>query len=90
MRFEKQEFDGETIVLDDNEYIDCTFRNCRFQYDGGEFNIERIRFDTIEFTVSGAAARTVVLLRSLWAGPAGRQAVLALLDPAVGAADRPQ
>lgn len=80
MRFEKQQFDNETITLDDNEYIDCTFRNCKFQYNGGEFNIERIHFDSIEFTVSGAAARTVRLLQSLWAGETGRRAVLGLLE----------
>ncbi|MGE0582858.1 MAG: hypothetical protein AB7P31_12100 [Steroidobacteraceae bacterium] len=85
MRFEQQQFDDETIVLDDNEYIDCTFRNCKFQYNGGEFNIERIRFDSLEFTVSGPAARTVLLLQSLWAGEVGRRAVQGLLDRAVEA-----
>ncbi|MBV6417485.1 MAG: hypothetical protein CMLOHMNK_02204 [Steroidobacteraceae bacterium] len=90
MRFEKQEFDAQTIVLDDNEYIDCTFRNCKFQYHGGEFNIERIRFDTLEFTVGGAAARTVLLLQSLWSGEVGRQAVLGLLDPSAAVTNRQQ
>jgi hypothetical protein len=80
MRYEGRQFDNETIVLDDNEYIDCTFHRCRFQYNGGEFNIERIRFDTLEFTVGGPAARTVMLLQSLWAGDVGRQAVLGLLE----------
>jgi hypothetical protein len=80
MRFENQQFDNETIVLDDNEYVDCTFRNCKFQYNGGDFNIERIRFDSLEFTVGGPAARTVLLLQSLWAGDVGRRAVLGLLE----------
>ena len=80
MRFEQQQFDNETIVLDDNEYIDCTFRNCKFQYGGGDFNIERIRFDSLEFTVSGPAARTVLLLRCLCEGEVGRRGVLGLLD----------
>ncbi len=87
MRFEKQQFENQTIVLDDNEYIECTFRNCKFEYNGGEFNIERIRFDTLEFTVSGPAARTVLLLQSLWAGETGRRAVQGLLDGAA-VADR--
>lgn len=80
MRFANQQFDNETIVLDDNEYVDCTFRNCKFQYNGGDFNIERIRFDSLEFTVGGPAARTVLLLQSLWAGDVGRRAVLGLLE----------
>lgn len=81
MRFVNQEFDNETITLDDNDYVECTFRNCTFQYGGGEFNIDRIKFDSMAFTVSGPAARTVVLLRSLWANPTGRRAVMSLLDP---------
>lgn len=85
MKYENRQFDNETIVLDDNEYIDCTFRNCKFQYNGGEFNIERIRFDSLEFTVGGPAARTVLLLQSLWAGEVGRRAVLGLLAPAAAA-----
>lgn len=79
MRFENQRFENETITLDDNEYIDCTFSQCRFEYAGGEFNIERIKFDSLQFTVSDAAARTVKLLQGLWAGEAGRGAVLGLL-----------
>lgn len=80
MRHEKQQFTGETIQLDGNDYIDCSFDKCRFVYGGGEFNIERIRFDEMEFTVEGPAARTVMLLRALCASPAGRQAVLGLLQ----------
>jgi hypothetical protein len=82
MRFANQAFRNETITLDGNEYVECSFSNCKFQYSGGEFNISKIVFDTMEFTVDGPAARTVLLLRSLWANPAGRQAVLGLLDPA--------
>lgn len=80
MRFENRQFNDETITLDGNEYIDCEFIQCRFEYAGGQFNLERIKFDTLQFTVSDAAARTVMLLQSLWAGEVGRRAVLALLE----------
>jgi hypothetical protein len=82
MRYDNKAFENETITLDGNDYIDCTFRNCRFLYAGGDFNIERIRFDSLELTAEGAAARTVMLLRSLWSDELGRQLVLGLLDPA--------
>jgi hypothetical protein len=82
MRYENQAFENETITLDGNDFIDCTFKNCRFLYAGGDFNIERIRFDSLELTAEGAAARTVMLLRSLWADELGRRLVLGLLDPA--------
>ena len=86
MRHENKTFENETITLDGNDFIDCTFRNCRFLYAGGDFNIERIRFDSLELTAEGAAARTVMLLRSLWADELGRRLVLGLLDPAAGQA----
>ena len=89
MRYEKQSFTNETVTLDGNEFIDCNFSKCTFEYGGGDFNIERIRFDTLGFTVSGPAMRTVLLLRSLWANEAGRKAVLSLLDPD-SSATRPQ
>jgi hypothetical protein len=82
MRYENKAFDNETIKLDDNDFIDCTFKNCKFVYAGGHFNIERIRFDSLELTVEDAAARTLLLLRSLWTDELGRQLVLGLLDPA--------
>lgn len=89
MRYENQTFRNETITLDDNDFIDCTFVGCKFHYSGGQFNIERIRFDSLGFTVEGPAARTVLLLQSLWANEAGRLAVQGLLEPpAVGG--RPQ
>jgi hypothetical protein len=81
MRYENRIFENETIALDGNDFIDCTFRNCRFVYGGGDFNIERIRFDSLELTVEGAAGRTVLLLRSLWADELGRRLVQGLLDP---------
>lgn len=81
MRFENKAFQNEVITLDDNEYIDCTFANCKFHYSGGEFNLERIRFDSIEFTVEGPAFRTVMLLKSLWRNEVGRRAVQGLFEP---------
>ncbi|MGH8175440.1 MAG: hypothetical protein ACREV5_04155 [Steroidobacter sp.] len=81
MRFENQAFQNEQITLDDNEFVNCTFTKCKFHYSGGEFNIDRIRFDSLEFTVQGPAARTVMLLRSLWADEVGQRVVQGLLDP---------
>ena len=80
MRFEKQTFRTETVTLDGNDFIECTFVGCRFQYSGGDFNIDRIRFDSLEFSVDGPAARTVMLLRSLWGSEVGRRAVQSMLD----------
>lgn len=85
MRFENQTFANESITLDDNEFVDCSFQNCEFVYHGGEFNISRIKFDSMQFTVGGPAARTVMLLQSLWTNEIGRRAVEGLLNPAQAA-----
>ncbi|MBB6095250.1 hypothetical protein HNQ60_004140 [Povalibacter uvarum] len=87
MRYEKQTFRNETVTLDGNEFIECTFAGCRFQYSGGDFNIDRIRFDSLEFTVDGPAARTVLLLQSLWSNEVGRQAVQSMLEGTAKRAD---
>lgn len=84
MRFENKVFQNESVTLDDNEFVGCTFTDCRFQYGGGEFNIDRIRFNALELTMQGPAARTVMLLRSLWADELGRRIVQGLLEPAKG------
>jgi hypothetical protein len=82
MRFENKAFQNESVTLDENEFVGCTFTDCRFQYSGGEFNIDRIRFNALELTMQGPAARTVMLLRSLWADELGRRIVQGLLEPA--------
>ncbi len=82
MRFENKVFQNESVTLDENEFVGCTFTDCRFQYSGGEFNIDRIRFNALELTMQGPAARTVMLLRSLWADELGRRIVQGLLEPA--------
>ena len=87
MRYEKQTFRNETVTLDGNDFIECTFVGCRFQYSGGDFNIDRIRFDSLEFTVDGPAARTVMLLRSLWGSEVGRRAVESMLSAAPAETD---
>jgi hypothetical protein len=80
MRYEKQTFRNEVVTLDGNDFVECMFIGCKFHYSGGDFNIDRIRFDSLEFTVEGPAAKTVLLLRSLWSNDVGRQAVQSLLD----------
>lgn len=89
MRYENQTFRNETITLDGNHFVECTFIGCKFHYSGGDFNIERIRFDSMEFMVEGPAARTILLLRSLWGNETGRQAVQSMLDQSAPAG-RPQ
>jgi hypothetical protein len=82
MRFENKVFANELITLDDNEFVDCTFTGCTFRYNGGQFNISRIAFDSMRFEMEGAAARTVLLLQSLRSNEIGRRIVEGLLDPA--------
>ena len=82
MRFENKAFANEVVTLDDNEFFNCTFESCTFSYRGGDFNLSRIGFDSLQVQLEGAAARTMMLLQSLWTNEVGRRVVEQLLDPA--------
>lgn len=57
-------FTQQTIVLDGNEFHDCTFHECDLIYRGGslEFKSKAVRCNWV---FEGAAQRTITLLRYL-------------------------
>jgi hypothetical protein len=62
MRYEKQAFEGQTLRLDDNQFVECKFKNCTLLYSGGTFEIEPLVADGIEIKLEGAALSTSRLL----------------------------
>jgi hypothetical protein len=62
MRYEKVSFESETLILDDNEFIDCKFKNCVLRYAGGKFEVEPFIGDGIEIKLEGAALNTSRML----------------------------
>lgn len=43
MRYEKRGFEGDTLTLDNNEFIDCVFKGCTLEYSGGNFEITPLK-----------------------------------------------
>jgi hypothetical protein len=62
--FKDQDFEGQTIHLDGNQYANCNFRNCSIVYSGGEVpKLARCNFTGETWRFEGAAERTLILLQ---------------------------
>jgi hypothetical protein len=55
----------ETIVLDDKEFIDCQFVNCKLEYSGGLCVIKNVRQINCMYTFLGPAWHTITFLQSV-------------------------
>jgi hypothetical protein len=88
MRFENQTFTQDTAV-DYNEFVNCTFRNCRIIFHGGEFSFSgTVNFERVAFGLGYAASNTLTFMKflraaapqayaELMAAPAGRNTAAA-------------
>src|ERR1700761_3818122 len=72
MRYEGQEFRGQTLILDGNSYVRCTIVNCILSYSGiTDINLSECHMGANEFAYDGAAANTVRTLQALARSGAG-------------------
>ncbi|NJO82905.1 MAG: hypothetical protein HC828_08845 [Blastochloris sp.] len=67
--FQNQTYANQSLDVDDNRYVGCTFINCTLNYRGGELPL----FDNCVFRggsiqLAGAAAQTVRYLSGLHRG----------------------
>jgi hypothetical protein len=58
-------FEGQTIVLDGNEYLRCRFLHCRVVVTRGNFSLSECTFDTCNFEFGGEAENIRTLVISL-------------------------
>jgi hypothetical protein len=67
MRFEKRTFDGETVTLDGNNFIECTILDsCEVNFYGGNFTLANTTIGAaVRFGFGGAARVTLDLLKIL-------------------------
>lgn len=81
MRYQDKTFTAERIIIDGNEYVDCTFVDCTICYSGGTMSVEHCKFDsTVQLSLSGAAEDTARFLRSFMSiGVTGQRAVASVL-----------
>lgn len=83
MRYENRTFESEDVVLDDNEYYNCTFRRCTIVYRGiGRLVLSGNHFDAPEWRLEGPASNTLMFLTDLYHnfGEVGRGVVEATFE----------
>ncbi len=62
---ESETFTGESIELDDKQFIDCTFTNCVLEYHGGEVIFDRTQLDRCRHVFYGRARQTLRYLQGV-------------------------
>lgn len=68
MKFSNQVFDNQQILLDGNEFIDCTFNKCHIETAGILVGISRgCKFDRCTWGFIGPAATTISFMAALYA-----------------------
>ncbi len=62
-------FANETVVLDGNEYLNCTFTNCEIVFNAtGTVSMNGVTANNCRWTFDGAAGLTVKFLTALYQG----------------------
>jgi hypothetical protein len=68
--FNNRTFFDEEVAIDGNEFTDCLFNECNMHYAGGTaFFKGKCRFQKCQWSFSGAAHNTVLMLRYIHALP---------------------
>lgn len=69
MKYSNKTFREETVDLDGNEYIHCTFERCKLMYLGGLIpRLDTCHFDSSPFMFEKGAGNTIEFLRELYHG----------------------
>jgi len=53
---------GETVVLDDKNFIACRFKDCKLVYSGGDFTAIDTKFENCQVTLAGIAQKVAAVL----------------------------
>jgi len=75
-----QTFRGQQVVLDNNEYVGCTFDSCTFVYSGvAAFGLSHNSISAnCSFEFKDAAANTLTTMKAIYSmGQWGRQQIIA-------------
>jgi hypothetical protein len=59
---ENEDSSGKTVVIDDKNFVNCHFTNCKLVYGGGDYALTETRLDNCQIMLVGAAQRTAGLL----------------------------
>src|SRR6266481_5802800 len=81
MLYEQTTFENATLVLDDNEFKACDFRNCTLIYRGGPYLLQQCSWAKGTLQFEDAAHRTLEFLRFLYGlYPDGPSSLESLFD----------
>lgn len=58
-------FKNQTVVMDERNYVQCTFTNCEIVYTGGDFAWVNSRFDHCKITITGNASKTLAFMHQV-------------------------
>ncbi|HUJ14627.1 MAG TPA: hypothetical protein VL284_12645 [Thermoanaerobaculia bacterium] len=58
-------FNKQTVVMDDRNYVNCTFTECEIVYSGGDFSWVTSLFENCKVTVTGHAGKTMAFLHHI-------------------------
>lgn len=64
-RHEKKIFENKHVILDEQVFNDCTFKNCSLEYSGDDTYVQNCRAENCQLVWHDAAQRTVGLLQGL-------------------------
>lgn len=68
-RFENETYRDQTIAIDGNQYIGCTFIRCRIVFTGFEEGVfDRCTFTSCDWGFSGPAVNTLNYLAAIYRG----------------------
>ncbi len=68
MKFIKQTFEGKKVLLDGQDFIDCTFTKCHIEYAGFMgVTLDGNRFTECTWGFTGAAANAIGFMAALYA-----------------------
>lgn len=83
MRFVKQAFANERIILDYNEFDHCVFTTCTLVYRAtGAVQLVNCAFDNCQWVFEGPAADAIQFMQAIYAGagPGGRELMEATFE----------
>jgi hypothetical protein len=79
----KNRYKDVRVILDNNEFIGCTFEGCTMEYSGtGAVSLVECSFTNVSWVFSGGAEKTLVFLNALYhgMGEGGRKLVESTFD----------
>ena len=56
-------FRDQTVVMDDKNYVQCTFQKCEIVYTGGDFSWVNSKFEDCKVTITGNAGKTLAFMQ---------------------------